>query len=99
MDLGAYHALNGVAGHAGWLDWLVRRLATDLPVLMAGLVAAAWFWPGAPAARGRRQYLAAYAVAAAFLGFGAGLVVWRSRRWIDPPLAAGLAVARRGRLA
>ncbi|HET7092646.1 MAG TPA: phosphatase PAP2 family protein [Thermomicrobiales bacterium] len=65
MDAGIYLAVNGLAGRAGWLDRLLALGATLLPAAMLVIIAAAWFWPGGPVERGRRQRLAVYAGIAA----------------------------------
>ncbi|HEX5497662.1 MAG TPA: hypothetical protein VFX03_00485, partial [Thermomicrobiales bacterium] len=65
MDAGIYLAVNGLAGRAGWLDRLLDWSATLLPAAMLLIIAVAWFWPGVPVARGRRQRLAVYAGIAA----------------------------------
>lgn len=87
MDLSLYHALNGLAGQAPWLDRLLGWLATDLPLVLVAGIGLAWFWPGPAEDRGERERLAAYAVAAALLGLAAAQVighVWfRERPYVD----------------
>lgn len=75
MDLGLYHALNGLAGESSLFDHLLRWAAQDLPLLMAIVIAAAWFWPGLAEDRALRQRLAVYAVGAALLGLGVAQVI------------------------
>lgn len=75
MDVALYHVVNGLAGRADWLDTLLRWGATDLPVGFLILLAATWFWPGTADDRGRRERLAAYAVAAALLGLSVAQII------------------------
>lgn len=53
---------------------------------LAALVALAWFWPGAPDERGKRERLALYAAAAALIGLGVaqavGYVWFRDRPYV-----------------
>ncbi len=86
MDLGLYHAINGLAGLAGWSDALLKAMATDLPVAIGLIVAGAWFWGGVPIDRAERQRLAVYAVTAALLGLALaqdiGHVWFRERPYV-----------------
>ncbi|HEU0116779.1 MAG TPA: phosphatase PAP2 family protein [Thermomicrobiales bacterium] len=89
MDNGIYLAVNGLAGRNGLLDHLLVWSATALPAAMLILIAAAWFWPGSPVARGQRQRLAVYAVVAAVIalaiGEAIGHVWFRQRPFVFLP--------------
>ncbi len=89
MDLTLYHALNGLTGHARWLDAILKDLATYLPTVLVILVAGAWFWPGSITERDQRERLAVYAVAAALIGLGLAQIIghlwFRDRPYVDHP--------------
>lgn len=68
MDLGLYHALNGLAGQAAWSDHLFRWTTQGTAYLIGILLIGAWFWPGSALDRGQRQRIVIYAVGSAILG-------------------------------
>src|SRR5215210_1920491 len=75
MDVSIFHALNGLAGHALWLDRLLKWLATYLQVVLVGSVVLAWVWPGSAADRVERERLVLYAVGATLLALGIAQVI------------------------
>lgn len=75
MDIALYHALNGIAGHATWLDTILKDAATYLPAVLVVMVAGAWFWPGSLPDREARERLALYAVAGTLIGLAVAQVV------------------------
>lgn len=86
MDLGLFHAINSLAGQAGWSDRLLTWAAGYLPIALVVLVAGGWFWPGSREERGQRQRLVVYAVVAALIGLGLaqgiGHVWFRERPYV-----------------
>lgn len=89
MDLRLYDVLNGIAGRADWLDAGLKAIATDLPVVLAVIVVATWFWPGSVRDREQRERLAAYAVGAALLGLAIAQIIgqlwFRERPYVHHP--------------
>jgi undecaprenyl-diphosphatase len=65
--------VNGLAGHSGLLDALMRFSAVDLVFLLALVPPLVWFWPAEPARRAANQRLAASAVLAVAVSVG---VAW-----------------------
>lgn len=98
MDTSLYHALNGLTGHAVWLDHLLRWAAQDLPIVLVVVVVGAWFWPGSVEDRGQRERLVVYAVSAALLGLAVsqliGHVWFRERPYVHHPAHLLLAPSR-----
>ncbi len=87
MDLSLFHLINGMAGHAGWLDRLLIWGSKDLTIVLVLLMAGAWFWPGSTLDRAQRERLVVYAVAAALLGLGIAQIIahlwFRERPYIN----------------
>jgi undecaprenyl-diphosphatase len=62
--------INGLAGHSGLLDSLMRFSATDLVFLLAIIPPVLWFWPASPARRAQNQRIAATAVFSVAIALG-----------------------------
>lgn len=67
--------INGMAGHAGAADWLMKVAARDFIYLAVVLLIGLWFWPGDPARRALNQRVAVVAVLAVALALGVGDIV------------------------
>ena len=75
MDVSLYHALNGLVGHGIWIDRTIRWIATYFSIVIAFVLGIAWCWPGTSEARGERQRLIIYAVAATLIGLGIAQII------------------------
>jgi undecaprenyl-diphosphatase len=82
-------AINGMAGHVGLLDDIMKLAAKDLVFVVVPLILLLWFLPGARAGRALRQRVAFVAVVAAVLALAAGMVAGQlysdSRPFVSEP--------------
>jgi undecaprenyl-diphosphatase len=82
-------AINGMAGHVGLLDDIMKLAAKDLVFVVVPLILLLWFLPGARAGRAFRQRVAFVAVVAAVLALAAGMAAGQlysdSRPFVSDP--------------
>jgi undecaprenyl-diphosphatase len=83
LDVGLFHAINGLAGHVDGFDDSFAWISQFGPfVLVAGLIAL-WFWPGTRASRDERQWAVTAATLSACLGMGVNQIIVRV--WVRQP--------------
>ena len=75
MDDHIQDAINGLAGHVGFIDVAMKLSARDLIYLAPLLLLALWFWPAADRDRALNQRVAAGAFCAVLLGLGFAMLL------------------------
>ncbi|MFH0915632.1 MAG: phosphatase PAP2 family protein [bacterium] len=84
-----FEHVNGLAGHAAWLDGLLTFFTRYGPYVFIAAFVVAWFWPGSPARRERWQIAAIIAAVGVLLALGLNQVIihlWaRPRPFVGHP--------------
>ncbi len=70
VDDSIQDAINGLAGHVGFIDFAMKTSARDVIYLAPLVLLALWFWPASNGARALNQRVAAAAFFAVLLGLG-----------------------------
>lgn len=82
MDYRLFQAINGLAGHNGAVDVLMKAIASVGPYLLVAVVGLLWFLPSPVAPRGLERRLVLYALLTAAIALGLNQVI--GHLWMRP---------------